>query len=275
VNVFTVDVEEWFHVCGIEAALPPARWPTLPARVLPNTMRVLDLLDRAGVSGTFFVVGWIAERYPQLIQSIAAAGHEVGSHSQWHRLVYELGAAAFADDLAQSVNSIAASGVPAPTAYRAPEWSINDRAPWALDELTRQGFTVDASMAPLRMVGRVDFRRDPHVRSTEGGSIVEVPPLVTDRFGQVMPLGWGWGLRMSSPQRVLRAIGELNDAGRPAVLTLHPWEIDPDPPRMQLPLRLHFAHYFRLSGFESRLRTIVHAVPFSTLGATARCVRGA
>ncbi|MEO7135916.1 MAG: polysaccharide deacetylase family protein [Vicinamibacterales bacterium] len=274
-NVFTVDVEEWFHVCGIEAVLPPARWDSLPARVVPTTMRVLDLLDRAGVSATFFVVGWIAERYPQLIQSIAAAGHEVGSHSQWHRRVYELPPRMFADDLAQSVRSIAAVGVPAPTAYRAPEWSINERAPWALDELTLQGFTIDASMAPLKMVGRLDYRRDPHVRTTRGGSIVEVPPLVADRFGQVMPLGWGWGLRMSSPKRVLRVIGELNDAGRPAVLTLHPWEIDPDPPRMPLPPRLRFAHYFRLSGFESRLKTIVHAAPFSTLGETARCARAA
>ncbi|MEO7158134.1 MAG: polysaccharide deacetylase family protein [Vicinamibacterales bacterium] len=274
-NVFTVDVEEWFHVCGIEETLPASHWESLSPRVLPTTMRVLDLLEQAGVSGTFFVVGWIAERYPHLIASIAAAGHEVGSHSQWHRRVYELDPDAFAGDLAQSVRCIAAAGVPVPTAYRAPEWSINDRAPWALDELTRQGFTVDASMAPLKIVGRVEYRRDPHVRITQGGSIVEVPPLVADRFGQVMPLGWGWGLRMSSPQRVLRAIGELNDSGRPAVLTIHPWELDPDPPRMSLPLRLRFAHNFRLSGFESRLKTIVHAAPFSTLREVARCARAA
>jgi len=273
VNVFTVDVEEWFHVCGIEATLSPEQWNSLPTRVVPTTMRVLDLLDRAGVSATFFVVGWIAERYPELIKAIAAAGHEVGSHGQWHRRVYELGPAAFADDLSQSVRSIVAAGMPAPTAYRAPEWSINDRAPWALDELTRQGFTVDASMAPLRMVGNIHYPRDPHVLPTQHGSIVEVPPLVGDRFGQVMPLGWGWGLRMSSPQRILRAIGELNDSGRRAVLTLHPWEIDPDPPRMPLPPRLRFAHYFRLTGFESRLKTIVHATTFSTLAETARCVR--
>lgn len=274
-NVFTVDVEEWFHICGIEATLPPAQWGALPARVVPTTMRVLDLLDRAGVSATFFVVGWIAERYPKLIESIAAAGHEVGSHSHWHRKVYELGADAFAEDLSQSVGSIVAAGAPPPTAYRAPEWSLNHRTPWALDVLARQGFTVDASMAPLKMVGRVDYPRDPHLRDTSSGTIVEVPPLVADRFGQVMPLGWGWGLRMSSPQRVLRTIGTLNESGRSAVLTLHPWEIDPDPPRIPLPPRLRFAHYFRLAGFESRLKTIVHATPFSTLAEIARCARAA
>ncbi len=161
-NVFTVDVEEWFHVCGLDAALPPERWHTLPARVVPTTMRVLDLLDRAGVNATFFVVGWVAERYPALVAQIAAAGHEVGSHSQMHRRVYELTPDGFAADLSASIDSIAATGVPRPTAFRAPEWSINDRAIWALDELVRQGFLVDASMAPLKIVGRVDYRRDPH-----------------------------------------------------------------------------------------------------------------
>lgn len=272
-NVFTVDVEEWFHVCGVDTALPPDRWHALPARVVPATMRLLDLLDRAGVKATFFVVGWVAERYPALIAQIAAAGHEVGSHSQVHRRIYELTAEQFAADLSASIASIAATGVPRPTAYRAPEWSINDRAIWALDELVRQRFAVDASMAPVRIVGRVDYRRDPHTRATSAGPIVELPPLVADRFGQVMPIGWGWGLRMSSPRRVLGAIADANAAGRPAVLTVHPWELDPDPPRLRLPLKQRFAHYFRLAGFEARLKEIVNATPFSTLAATARCVR--
>jgi polysaccharide deacetylase family protein (PEP-CTERM system associated) len=274
-NVFTVDLEEWFHVCGLDAALPPDRWHTLPARVVPTTMRLLDLLDRAGVTATFFVVGWVAVRYPALIAQIAVAGHEVGSHSQMHRRVYELTLDQFATDLASSIDSMTAAGVPRPTAFRAPEWSINDRALWALDELVRQGFVVDASMAPLKIVGHVDYRRDPHRRDTTAGTIVEVPPLVADRFGQVMPLGWGWGLRMSSPRRVLRAIAAANAAGHPAVLTVHPWELDPDPPRLRLPLTQRFAHYFRLAGFEARLKEIMNGAPFSTLAATARCVRSA
>jgi polysaccharide deacetylase family protein (PEP-CTERM system associated) len=274
-NVFTVDVEEWFHVCGLDAALPPDRWHALPARVVPTTMRVLDLLDRAGVTATFFVVGWVAERYPSLVAHIAAAGHQVGSHGQMHRRIHELTRDGFAADLSSSIDSIAATGVPRPTVFRAPEWSINDRTLWALDELVRQGFLVDASMAPLKIVGRVDYRRDPHRRDTATGSIVEVPPLVADRFGQVMPLGWGWGLRMSSPRRVLRAIAQANAAGRPAVLTVHPWELDPNPPRLSLPLKQRFAHYFRLAGFEARLTEIVNAAPFSTLAEAARCVGSA
>jgi polysaccharide deacetylase family protein (PEP-CTERM system associated) len=272
-NLLTVDVEEWFHVCGPGAELPPEEWDTLPSRVVSTTMRLLDLLDRKGVKGTFFVVGWIAERHPTLVTHIAAAGHEVGSHSQLHRRVYELTASQFAADVASSVKAIVDSGAPRPTAFRAPEWSINDKAIWALDELARQQFETDASMAPVRIVGRVDYPRHPHLRATAAGPILEVPPLVADRFGQVMPLGWGWGLRLSSPRRVLHAMATANRAGCPAVLTVHPWEIDPDPPRFRLPLRHRFAHYFCLDGFESRLTEIVNAAPFSTLAATARCVR--
>jgi hypothetical protein len=132
--------------------------------------------------------------------------------------------------------------------------------------LVEDGFRLDASMAPLTMVGSLSFPRYPHVRRTAAGPIVEVPPLVADRFGQVMPLGWGWGLRMSSPRRVLDAIERVNRHGQPAVLTVHPWELDPDPPRVRLPARLHFAHYFRIGGFADRLRTILAGVQFGPIG---------
>ena len=124
-------------------------------------------------------------------------------------------------------------------------------------------------MAPLKMVGSLRYPRHPHVRRTGAGPILEVPPLVADRFGQVMPLGWGWGLRMSSPRRVLHAIDRLNRSGLPAVLTVHPWELDPDPPRVRLPAGLRFAHYFRLAGFADRLRAISSGGRFGPIGAIA------
>ena len=269
-NVFTVDVEEWFHICGVVDA---EHWVVLPTRVEATTRRVLDLLNGAGVSATFFIVGWVAERYPRLVEDIVAAGHQVGSHSHLHRKVYELTPSEFARDLAASVGALVAAGAPRPTCFRAPEWSINDRAPWALDTLAGQGFEVDASMAPVRLVGRVDYPRVPHVRQTARGPMVEIPPFVVDRFGHVMPIGWGWALRMSRPTTVMRAIGRANRAGRPAVLTVHPWELDPDPPRVPLSPRLHFAHYFRLSGFERRLKDIVRNAPFTTLAAVAASAR--
>jgi peptidoglycan-N-acetylglucosamine deacetylase len=265
-NVFTVDLEEWFHICGVGGELSPARWASLPSRVETTTERVLELLDHAGVTATFFVLGWVAERYPRLIERVRDAGHEIGSHSYAHERAYDLGPAAFSEDVKKSVAVLRGIGIADVRLFRAPEWSINTRSLWALEVLAAAGFVVDASMAPVRIVGDPSFPRYPHNRTTPKGSLLEVPPLVADRFGQVMPMGWGWGLRMSSPRRVLRAIEIANKDGWPAVLTLHPWEVDPDPPHVRLPAGLRFAHYFRLSGFANRLEAILRGANFGPLG---------
>jgi polysaccharide deacetylase family protein (PEP-CTERM system associated) len=266
-NAFTVDVEEWFHICasGLDA-LRPENWQRLPSRVALTTRLVLDLLEQADVRATFFVVGWVAERNPELVAAIARAGHEIGSHSHLHRRVYELDRESFRADLRSSVRALTGAGGRAITMFRAPEWSINDRSLWALDVLTAEGIRVDASMAPVKLVGSPDYPRYPHVRNTDAGPITEVPPLVADRFRQVMPMGWGWGLRMSSPRRILRTIEAANRAGLPAVLTIHPWELDPQPPRVKLPARLQFAHYFRLSGFGRRLKEVLRHGSFGRIG---------
>jgi polysaccharide deacetylase family protein (PEP-CTERM system associated) len=264
-NAFTVDVEEWFHICGVDGPVAPALWETLPSRVVATTRLVLEELDRAGARATFLVVGWVAERHPTLVGEILAAGHEVGSHGQMHARAYDLGPAGFVEDIRRSVRALADAGAEQVTSFRAPEWSIDERALWALELLVREGFTRDASMAPLRLVGSTTFPREPHVRQTASGPILELPPLVSTRFGQPLPLGWGWGLRMSRPARVLEGIARANAAGRPTVLMIHPWELDPDPPRVRLPPRLHFAHYFRLGGFRERLRTILRGAEFGAL----------
>ena len=265
-NVFTVDLEEWFHICGAGGPLRQDNWHRLPSRVELTTLLLLDLLDHVGVRATFFVVGWIAERHPDLIDKVRVAGHDIGSHGYSHQRAYDLGPEAFRFDVRASVAALAASGVPPVTCFRAPEWSVNSRSLWALRVLAEEGFRIDASMAPLRMVGDVAFPREPHIRQTEAGALLEVPPLVADRFGQVMPMGWGWGLRMSSPKRVLETIEAANRRGVSAIITVHPWELDPDPPRMRLPLALHFAHYFRLRGFADRLRVVLAGTTFGPLG---------
>jgi polysaccharide deacetylase family protein (PEP-CTERM system associated) len=265
-NVFTVDLEEWFHICGVSGLLAPEHWDRLPSRIEPTTHRVLDLLDTANIRATFFVVGWIADRYPRLIERVRAAGHEIGSHGYIHERAFDLGPERFREDLRASVKALGGIGVEAVRAFRAPEWSINERSLWALDVLAAEGFSIDASMAPLRMVGDCRYPRYPHLRVAAQGPILEVPPLVADRFGQVMPMGWGWGLRMSSPRRVMNIVDAENRKGRPAVFTLHPWEIDPDPPRVRLPAGKYFAHYFQLGGFVTRLREILSATNFGPIG---------
>ncbi len=221
----------------------------MPSRVEPTTRLLLDMLDRAGVRATFFVVGWVAERHPRLVEAVRSAGHEIGSHGYGHQRAYDLGPDAFRDDLRRSLRALSAIGVAKCARSGRPSGRSTIGRSGRSTTLVQEGFTIDASMAPVRMVGAPSYPRHPHVRQTVAGPIVEVPPLVADRFGQVMPLGWGWGLRMSSPRRVLRAIEALNREGMPAVITVHPWELDPDPPRVRLPLGLRFAHYFRLGGF--------------------------
>ena len=265
-NALTVDVEDWFHICGVGGTLEAAHWDRLPSRVVETTRLLLDDFAAAGARATFFVLGWVAERHPRLVEEILRAGHEVGSHGHTHRRAYELGPDRFVGDVRRSVAVLTAAGAPAVRMFRAPEWSINDRSIWALELLVREGFAIDASMAPLRIVGSVKYPRQPHVRHTAAGPILELPPFVTTRFGQVMPLGWGWGLRMSSPARVLRTIENANTARVPAVLTIHPWEVDPDPPRVSLPPRLRFAHYFRLDGFRQRLTRVLREGQFGALG---------
>jgi polysaccharide deacetylase family protein (PEP-CTERM system associated) len=264
-NALTVDVEEWFHICGA-GAVAPARWDGLASRVVDTTRRLLAELDAAAVRGTFFVLGWVADRHPGLVGEIRSAGHEIGSHGHVHARAYELGPDAFLDDVRTSVAALRRAGATEVSAFRAPEWSITDASLWALELLVREGFSIDGSMAPVKLVGSVDYPRRPNVRLTPSGSILEIPPLVADRFGQAMPIGWGWGLRMSSPRRVLRTIERVNRAGDPAVLSIHPWEIDPDPPRVPLPMRLRFAHYFRLDGFQERLATVLRGADFGALG---------
>ena len=267
-NAFTVDVEDWFHICGVEALGPPV-WDQLPSRVHLTTHLLLEELARADVTATFLFLGWVVERYPNLVEEVLRAGHCVGSHSFWHRHVFNLTADAFEVDLNASLHALRGAGAHDVRSFRAPEWSINENSLWAFEVLARNGIKVDASMAPLRLVGNPRGPRHPHLRSTAAGQVLEMPPLVAHRFGQVMPIGWGWGLRMSSPARVLRTINEENRLGRPAVLTVHPWELDPDPPRVQLPRRLRFAHYFRLDGFISRLREVLDQGSFGTLESAA------
>jgi polysaccharide deacetylase family protein (PEP-CTERM system associated) len=265
-NCLTVDVEEWFHICDVEALASPDRWDELPSRVVANTRQLLELLDRRGVRATFFVLGWVALRHPALVEQIALAGHEVASHGHLHRPVYELTPDAFADELDRSVEALRAAGVQSILGFRAPQWSINDRSMWALDILARKGFRFDSSLTPLRIVGNPQFPSVPHARATPFGEVLEFPPLVERRFGQNFPLGGGWGLRMTDPRRVLARMDECNRRGTPVALFVHPWELDPDPPRVALPWSKRFVHYFRLTGFNERLELVLRAAPFAPMG---------
>ena len=264
-NAFTVDVEDWFHICGVDDRLPMAEWDRLESRVVPTTRLLLEDLAAAGARGTFLVVGWVAERFPALVHEIAAAGHELGLHGHRHRRVYELAPDHFRADLRDNLQALRAAGVTEVTTFRAPEWSLNQHAPWALPILVEEGLRVDASRAPVARVGSPAYPRRPYQIATPAGALLEVPPLVGELAGHAVPLGWGWGLRKAEPAEVLDAIAASNRRGDPAVITVHPWEIDPRPPHVRLPAPLAFAHYFKLSGFRTRLRAVLRGAEFGPL----------
>jgi polysaccharide deacetylase family protein (PEP-CTERM system associated) len=265
-NFLTVDVEEWFHVCGVGGPLAASRWDELPSRVEFTTELALDLLARHAITATFFVLGWVAERHPRIVALIRQAGHEIASHGWSHRRVYELDEASFDEELTRANAALEAAGAPTPIGFRAPEWSINDRSLWALEVLARRHFRYDSSMTPLRIVGNPRYPQAPHRRETSHGPLIEVPPLVERRLGQLTPLGGGWGLRMSRPAKVAREIDARNRRGESVMLFVHPWELDPEPPRVPLPWALMFSHYYRLSGFGERLSEVLASSRFGPIG---------
>ena len=233
----------------------------------PIRTALLDLLASAHVTATFFIVGWVAERHPRLVERILEAGHEIGCHSHLHRRVYEIGETEFARDVTRALAALDAAGAGQVVQFRAPEWSIDDRAPWALGTLARQGIRIDSSRAPMRVVGNPDYPEAPHTIDTPSGPIVEVPPSVGRWFGQQVPFGGGWAFRMSRPARVLAEIARRNERGLPVTMWMHPWELDPDPPRVALPAGLRIAHYLRLEGLAARLNEVLRGASFGSLSA--------
>jgi polysaccharide deacetylase family protein (PEP-CTERM system associated) len=264
-NAFTVDVEDWFHICGVDDRLPVSSWERLESRVVATTRLLLDDLARAGHRGTFMVVGWVAAQFPELVRDIRGAGHEIGLHGHWHRRVFELSPDGFREDLRLNIAALRAAGADSVVSFRAPEWSLNQRAPWALPILIEEGLRIDASRAPVARVGSPSYPRRPYPIATTAGPLLEVPPLVGHLAGHAVPLGWGWGLRKAEPSTVVAAIAANNRQGDPALLAVHPWEIDPAPPRVRLPAPLAFSHYYRLSGFRARLREVLAGAEFGPI----------
>lgn len=265
-NALTVDLEEWFHICGAGGELAPDRWDSLPSRVERNTLDLLELLERCGVRATFFVLGWVAERYPALVKAVLEGGHEIGAHGFAHLRAYQLTPAAFKRDLDRNLDALRAAGADRVVGFRAPEWSINDRSLWALDILAQWGFRFDSSMTPLRIIGNPAYPQVIHTRATRHGAITEVPPFVGRWVGQNVPLGGGWGLRMSRPSSVIRAIERRNSAGQPATLFVHPWELDEDPPRARVTPTQRFVHYVGLSGFRAKFAELLSRVKLAPVG---------
>jgi polysaccharide deacetylase family protein (PEP-CTERM system associated) len=268
-NALSIDVEEYFHPTEVQDASGMAAWAAYPSRVVPQTDRILDLLARYSQSATFFVLGWVAERQPQLIRRIAAAGHEIGCHSYQHRLVYDLTPVEFRKDTERAVMAIEHACGITPRTYRAPSYSITARSTWALDILVETGFSHDSSIYPIRhdRYGIPGFRREAQVLQTGSGPIVEIPIATARLSGDtIAPVGGGAYMRLLPYRYMAAGIRRINrDEQRPACLYLHPWEIDAGIPRLTRGFISRARTYTGLSGMLRKFERLLQDFRFAPI----------
>jgi polysaccharide deacetylase family protein (PEP-CTERM system associated) len=258
-NALSVDVEDWFQVGAFETVIDRKDWDSLECRVERNTDAVMALFDETGVKATFFTLGWVAERYPVLIRRIVGAGHEIASHGYGHDRVFTFTPDQFAADLLRSrklIEDAAGIGV---AGYRAPSFSIDQRTPWAHEILAEQGYTYSSSVAPVKH-DHYGWAEAPRFafRPVAGSDFLEIP-VTTAQLGPKRLAAGGGGFFRLLPYAFSRwAIRQVNiDEQRPAVIYFHPWEIDPDQPRVaNAPIKSKLRHYTKLDVMADKLRRL-------------------
>jgi polysaccharide deacetylase family protein (PEP-CTERM system associated) len=263
VNALTIDFEDWYH--GIE--LPMSRWAGLEDRIESSGRRVLELLSAEGVKATFFVLAPVAERHPRLIEEITSEGHEVATHGYSHTLVYRQDAATFREELLRSISVLEDLTGARVLGHRAPYFSITRASLWALDVIAEIGLRYDSSIFPVTnyRYGIPDAPRWPY-EATAGGTTLHEFPITTWRIARRnLPVGGGAYFRILPYALTRRAILSINSQKRPAVFYLHPWELDPDHPRLHLPRRISATHYANLRATEKRLRRLLGDFRFAPM----------
>ena len=273
VNAMSIDVEDYFQVSAFDDVVSRDSWDARESRVCANTERLLALFEASGVHATFFVLGWVATRFPELIRRIGALGHEIASHGYGHRLVYNLPPAEFREDVRRSKGVLEEISGKMVEGYRAPSYSVTRQSLWALDVLVEEGYRYDTSIFPIHhdRYGIPDSPRYVHVRKVTSGSIVEAPGS-TVRVGPVnLPIAGGGYFRLLPYFWTRWGIARLNGVeGRPAIFYLHPWEIDPKQPRFAVGPMTRMRHYGRLDKTEQRLRQLMRDFTFSTVADVLR-----
>lgn len=268
VNAFTVDVEDYYHVTGFADRIEPTTWEHYPSRVVASTHRILNLLERHQVHGTFFILGWVANRHPELVRDIQKAGHEIGGHSYWHRLIYNLTPDEFRADLQLSHDVISQITGDPVRLHRAPSFSITQKSLWALDILVEEGIEIDSSIFPVHhdRYGLPDAEPRPHRLETASGSLWEFPPSVYQIGNYRLPVGGGGYFRLYPYQftrHCLQATGRRHQS--PFMFYIHPWEVDPDQPRMVGPWLTRLRHYVNLGKTERKLDRLLSDFPFDAI----------
>lgn len=260
-NAFTVDVEDYFQVQAFASVVDRSRWDGFAPRVEANTQYILRVLQARGIRGTFFVLGWVAERFPDLVRAIARAGHEVASHGMSHSLIYEQTPATFREETRRAKGLLEDLAQRPVLGYRAATYSITARSLWALDILAEEGFRYDSSIFPMHHdhYGIPDAPIEPgRLATPNGAQLVEFPISVLRWHGLTLPVAGGGYFRLFPYALTRWALRKINQAQRPFVFYLHPWELDPGQPRIPGAGALsRFRHYQNLTRCASRLEQLL------------------
>lgn len=270
-NILTIDVEEYFHPTEVQAGAARRDWSAYTSRLSIQNEILLEALHRHNVSATFFVLGWVAEHQPKLVRDIVRSGHEIGCHSYAHALVYEQTPEVFREDLRKAVIAIEDACGVSPRVYRAPSYSITAQSMWALEELAAAGFTHDSSIYPIQhdRYGIPGFSRHATIIKTPSGPIHEIP-IATAKLskGSVAPVGGGAYLRLLPYRYTAAGIRSINEKeNRPACIYMHPWELDPDLPRLTSGILSGLRTYSGLRTMRPKMERLLTDFRFSTLTA--------
>ena len=272
-NALTVDVEDYFHVSAFAKSIDRKDWGKIPLRVVDNTRRLLQLFADSEVKATFFVLGWVAEREPELVRDIAAEGHEVACHGYSHQLVYNQSPEVFREETIRS-KSLLEDIIQAPVnGYRAASYSITDRSLWAIDVLCEAGFTYDSSIFPVRH-DRYGIPGSPEypyrLDSPNGQALTEFPLSTANILGYRLPVAGGGYFRLYPYRLTKLGLSQINRLGRPFIFYMHPWEIDPGQPRIVAHWFSMFRHYNNLKKFEPRLQNLMNDFRFGRVDGVLR-----
>ena len=272
-NAFSVDVEDWYQVSVFEKFIPFEAWEQYENRLLYNILRLIDLLSEANVKASFFVLGWNAEHFPEVVRAIDREGHEIGTHGYNHKLVYHQTPKEFAQNLQKSIGILEdVTGKPV-ISHRAPSFSITERCIWAFDILGEAGIQYDSSIFPIqrRRYGIAKAPRFPHrIPLASDHSLIEFPMSTLRVKGVNVPIAGGGYLRALPYKAVRFGIEKINREGAPGVLYIHPWEIDPNQPRPRASGRALFTHRFNLGTTSQKLRHLMRDFQFAPIGELLR-----
>ena len=268
-NALTIDVEDYFHVAALKSQIPVASWSARECRVERNVDVLLQMFDDANVTATFFTLGWVAELYPKVVEAIAKQGHEVASHGYSHQLIYNQAPEVFREETFKSKH-ILEDIIQAPVrGYRAASYSITGKSLWAIDTLVEAGFEYDSSIFPVRhdLYGIPDFPKQPHVyKGSEKGPIVEFPISSVRLAGYQLPIAGGGYFRLFPYWFTKFGLGKINREGDAFMFYLHPWEVDPEQPRVRgVGLKSTFRHYNNLDKCQARLAQLLNDFKFSSM----------